>query len=280
MMSFNNSSSGDRAVLEAAAHWWKRLRAEPAEELSAEFLEWASEPRNSDAFIPMSRALGPAQSYYGTGLAEIKYSVNGLSAGVAEYYTPQNLNILYTELNWTPKFGAEYGLKLSGQYTDEQSVGNSLSLAGNPAHSNTGIRITFGAAGFVFALAYSYTSSDGNLINAWGSNPSYTNGLAKNRNRAGEQGGLGSASYDFGKLGFAGLSASAVYAYGWSAIDPGTSAPLPNQHELDLTLDYRVPKTIFKGLWLRVQRLVVQAVGEPEASSEWRVILNWEIPLI
>ena len=89
-------------------------------------------------------------------------------------------------------------------------------------------------------------------------------------------------SYNFTKLGAPGVSASAVYAYGWSAINPSTGASVPDQHELDLTLDYRVPKDvdIVKGLWLRAQRLIVQAVGEPEPTSEWRVILYWEIPLL
>jgi hypothetical protein len=237
-------------------------------------------PRNSEEFIPMSKALGPAGNYYGTALAEFKYAIRDVSAGIAEYFTPHHLNFIYTEINWSPKSGAEYGLKFSAQYTDEQSVGSASSLNGNPAHSNTGIRASFGRSGFVFNLAYSYTSSDGDLINVWGMNPSYTNGLVKNRNRAGEQGGLGSVSYDFAKLGFAGLSASAIYAYGWSAISPRSGAAVADQHELDLTLDYRVQKTLFKGLWLRVQRLFVQALGEAEPTSEWRIILNWDIPLI
>jgi outer membrane porin, OprD family len=236
--------------------------------------------RNSDEFIPMSKALGPADNYYGTAVAEIKYAVESVSAGIAEYYTPQNLNIVYVEANWTPQFGSKYGLKFSGQYTDEQSIGGAVSLGGNPAHSNAGVRASFGGAGFVFNLAYSYTSSDGNIISVWGINPSYTNGLVKNRNRAGEQGGMGSVSYDFANLGAAGLSASALYAHGWSAVNPSTKASLPDQHEVDLTLDYRVQKTMFKGLWLRVQRLFVQAAGEAEPGNEWRIILNWDIPLI
>jgi transmembrane sensor len=39
----------DKAALEAAALWWERLRVEPAAELSAEFLQWMSEPRNAKA---------------------------------------------------------------------------------------------------------------------------------------------------------------------------------------------------------------------------------------
>ena len=236
--------------------------------------------RGSDEFIPMSKALGLADKYYGTALAEVKYAVGTVSAGITEYYTPRNLNILYTEANWTPQFGSEYGLKLSAQYTDEEAVGQAASLKGQPVHSNAGVRTTFGFAGAVFDLAYSTTSSDGNLISVWGSNPSYTNAVVKNRNRAGEHGVLAGVFYNFVKLSLPGLTAAAVYAYGWGATTVGTGASLPNQHELDLTLDYRVQKTAFKGLWLRVQRLLVQEIGEPESHNEWRIILNWEIPLI
>jgi len=90
-----------------------------------------------------------------------------------------------------------------------------------------------------------------------------------------------SYSYNFSKFSVPGLSASAVYAYGWSARDPNNGASLPDQQELDLTLDYRfVEKGPLKGLWLRAQRLKVQAAGDPELTSEWRVILYWEIPLL
>jgi hypothetical protein len=236
--------------------------------------------RNSDQFIPMSQALGTADKYYGTGLAEIKYSVGPVSAGVAEYYTPQNLNILYTELTWAPEFGSKYGLKLSWQYSNQRSIGTAPSLNGEPLHSNTGGRASFGYAGIVLGVAYTYTTSDGNLISPWGSNPSYTNALIRTKNRAGEEAALAKASYDFGKVGVAGLSGSVVFAYYWSAVNPSTQASLPDNRELDLTLDYRVQKTMFKGLWLRVQRMFLNEPGEPEPTNEWRVILNWEIPLI
>ena len=237
-------------------------------------------PRNSDVFIPMSQALGTANTYYGTALAEVKYSVSSVTLGVAEYYTPQNLNIVYLEANWTPEFGSKYGLKFSIQYTDQQALGGAVSLSGTPVHANGGVRASFGYEGSVFNLAYSDTTKDGNLISVWGINPSYTNALVKNNNRAGEQGVLVSYSYNFAKLSLPGLSASMIYAYGWEAVNPGTGAALPDQHELDLTLDYRVQSAAFKGLWLRAQRLIVQASGDPEPTSQWRVILYWEIPLI
>ena len=239
--------------------------------------------RNADKFIPMSQALGNANNdnYYGTAVMGAKYSVSSVAAGFAEYYTPQNLNILYLEAGWTPEFGSTYGLKLSAQYTNQQAIGGAVSLTGNPAQFNGGLRVSFGQEGSVVQLAYSDTAKNGNLISPWGASPRYTNALVKNRNRAGEQGALVSYSYNFSKLSVPGLSASAVYAYGWSALNPTNGASLPDQQELDLTLDYRFEeKGPLKGLWLRAQRLKVQAAGDPELTSEWRVILYWEIPLL
>jgi hypothetical protein len=237
-------------------------------------------PRNSDEFIPMSQQLGPAATYYGTYIGELLWSHQTVSAGISDYYTQQNLNIFYGELNWSPEALAAYGVKLSAQYSDQKAIGGALSLNNALGHSNAGIRGTFGFGGAVFELAYSVTSDDGDLLNPWGSNPSYTNALITNRNRSGERGFLAGASYNFGKLNVPGLTASAVWADGWSAKRPGTDTPAPDQHELDLTLDYKVQKGIFKGLWFRLQRLRLQAQNEDDATKEWRVILNWEIPLL
>lgn len=49
MTPFDKLLPEDRAALDDAARWWERLRAEPAQELSAEFLQWVSEPRNGKA---------------------------------------------------------------------------------------------------------------------------------------------------------------------------------------------------------------------------------------
>ena len=45
-------------------------------------------------------------------------------------------------------------------------------------------------------------------------------------------------------------------------------------------MDYKVPKGTLRGLWFRIQRNFLHGKGDPEATQEWRVILNWEIPLL
>jgi transmembrane sensor len=57
MTSFDKLLPEDQAALEAAALWSEKLRAEPAKELSAEFLQWVSESRNAKALNAVRDAM-------------------------------------------------------------------------------------------------------------------------------------------------------------------------------------------------------------------------------
>jgi len=239
--------------------------------------------RNATEFIPMSQVLGTADKYYGTYLAQFLFTAFGASVGLSEYYTPQNLNIFYAESAWTPKVSDSYGLKLSVQYTAQRAVGSaSLTdlLQSVPLASNVGARATFSYELSVLSLAYSLTAPQGAIVNPWGSSPSYTNGSIRNVNRPNEQAALLNYSYDFRKLSVPGLSAIGIFSYGWNAKDPTTSQRLPNQWELDLVADYRLPEGNFKGLWFRLQRNQQQNTDGSSAIRQWRAIVYWETPLI
>jgi outer membrane porin, OprD family len=148
---------------------------------------------------------------------------------------------------------------------------------------NIGLQLTTSSKNAVYKLAVSTTDARGGIISPWGSNPTYTNPVLKNSNRAGEDAALFSAAYDFAGQGIAGLSGSIILATGWNARNSATDEALPTQSELDLTLDYRVPKGVLQGLWLRLQRnqLHDSSVSPSgEATTEWRAIVYWEIPLI
>jgi hypothetical protein len=234
--------------------------------------------RNATEFIPMSQVLGTADKYYGTYLAQFLFSAWGGSVGLSEYYTPQNLNIFYAEAAWTPKVSDNYGLKVSAQYTGQRAVTDLLENV--PLASNAAARATFSYEHSVLSLAYSFTAARGGIVNPWGASPSYTNGSIRNVNRPNEQAALLNYSYDFRKLGVSGLSATAIYSYGWNAKDPTTSQPLPNQWEWDLVADYRLPEGNFKGVWFRLQRNQLENAGNVNTTLQWRFIVYWETPLI
>jgi len=239
--------------------------------------------RDADTFIPMSQAVPFATTDEGTLLAQALFTIDNWAFGLAEYFTPDALNILYGEATWTPQASWLSGFKLSAQITDQRETGSSVNLGGQLLSRNVGLRATFSDKSSVFTGAISTTDAQGGIISPWGSNPTYTNPVLENSNRAGEEAVLASVSHDFRGQGVDGLSGSIIFAAGWNARDPGTGEPLPTQSELDLTLDYRVPKGVLRGLWLRLQRNQLNDASVTlggEATTEWRAIVYWEIPLI
>jgi hypothetical protein len=235
--------------------------------------------RNSSSFVPMSSVLNPTGPSEGTYLAQVMFTAVDTSVGLSNYYTADNLNIFYAETVWDAKLPDPYGLKLSAQYTNERAVGNSLASRGARLSGNLGARASLSYRQSVLTLALSKTSAAGSVLSPWGSNPSFTTGAIKNTNRAGEQSALAHYSYSFSGAALAGLSLSALYAYSWDAIVPATGEKQRNEHELDLSVDYRVPTGALKGLWFRLQRNGLLGQGDPEATKETRALVYWMIPL-
>ena len=236
--------------------------------------------RNADDFIPMSQAAGLSPEKSGTYFAYLLFTAFDASIGLAEYFTPNNLNIFYGEAVYTLPPKGEWGVKLSGQFTGERSVTESLSLSGTPLSRNGGVRATLSYRHAVLTLALSKTAETGQVISPWGSNPSYTAAAIKNTNRAGESAALVSLSYEFSRFGAKGLSAAALFSHAWAAQDATTGQPLKDENERDLLLDYQVQEGFWRGLTFRLQRNVLQGQGDPDATREWRIILNWQIRLM
>jgi outer membrane OprD family porin len=234
--------------------------------------------RNSDTFIPMSQAAGSTEEH-GTAMTELLFSAFGASIGLAEYYTPDSSNIFYAEATFTPNLTGKWDAKLSVQGTDERALTGTTVLGGAVLGREYAARATFSRDNAVASLALSTASDSGGVVSPWGNSPSYTKGVIKNTARAGEYGALTSLTYGFARAGLEGLSAGAIVGYYWNArANDGT--PLQDEHEIDLSMDYKVPKGWLKGLWFRIQRNFLHGKGDPEATQEWRVILNWEIPLL
>jgi hypothetical protein len=235
--------------------------------------------RNSDTFIPMSQAAGSTEDH-GTALTELLFSAFGASIGLAEYYTPDSSNIFYGEATFTPDLKGKWDAKLSVQGTDERALTGTTVLGSAVLGREFAARATLSRDNVVASLALSTANDSGGVVSPWGNSPSYTKGVIKNTARAGEYGALTSVSYGFAKAGLDGLSAGAILGYYWNARSPSDGTPLQDEHEIDLSVDYKVPKGALHGLWFRIQRNFLHGKGDPEATQEWRVILNWEIPLL
>jgi hypothetical protein len=235
--------------------------------------------RNSDTFIPMSQAAGSTEDH-GTAMTELLFSAFGASIGLAEYYTPDESNIFYAEATFTPSLTGKWDAKLSVQGTDERALSGGTVLGSPVLGREYAVRATLSRDNAVASLALSTASDSGGVFSPWGNSPSYTKGVIKNTARPGEYGALTSLSYGFARAGLEGLSAMVIAGYYWDARSPSDGTPLQDEHEVDLSMDYKVPKGTLRGLWFRIQRNFLHGKGDPEATQEWRVILNWEIPLL
>lgn len=230
--------------------------------------------RNAPDFIPMSQAEGSSVST-GTAIGAARYTRGEFGVGLAEYYTAQVLNIVYLGAAYTPHLPAPYEFKLSAQFTDESSLAGA---SGTPLPTQWGLEAVGSRDFAVLTLSFTQTSSAGNLSSPWGDAPSFTRTEIHNNARAGENAALGMLSYHFNRFGLPGVSATVVGAYYWDAVSTASN-PQPNQTEVDLYLDYKIPKGSLEGLWFRVQRNWEWNAGGGQ-TTQWRAIIYWEVPLI
>lgn len=68
--------------------------------------------------------------------------------------------------------------------------------------------------------------------------------------------------------------------WGSDAEDPATGAGLPDRTEYDVTVDWKPPTGLLKGLWLRARANYIDIAGDDEDVRDYRVILNYEIPFL
>jgi hypothetical protein len=238
--------------------------------------------RGSRDFISMSEAAG-AESSHERGLTMIgaRYRPReDVSIGAIDYYAWDVMNILYAEAEYTRKLTDEIGLKLSGQFTHQRSIGEEL--LGDPSFNTYvwGGRAALSRRGALLGVAFSSTSDDAEIQSPYGSYPGYVSLMRKDFDRAGELAWMVGASYDFGQLGIPGLSAFAKFARGTSARDPSSGDSLPNQKELNFTVDYHLPEGRLKGFWIRLRYAFLDVDGDADSAHDFRAILNYEIPLL
>jgi len=232
-------------------------------------------PHNSDGFEPMSVAAG-ASVERGTAVGGALFSFKDFSIGAINYFTPDIINIFYSEAKylWHPVDGL--GVHFAVQYTSQRSVGDNL-LTGSSFNVHTlGGRIDTSYWGAVLSAAFTSTSKGAAMISPWGGYPGYTDMMISDFDQAGEDTFSISLSYDFKRLGLEGLSGYVSYAWGRHLINPSNGSPLPNQREFDVTLDYRINKGFLRNFWIRLRDGVLcqQGIGR---TYNFRAILNYDL---
>lgn len=234
--------------------------------------------RNSDNFEPMSRAAGLSGTEEPATVAGMRYNfTDAINLGLVNLYASEFMNTFYTEGNAGWQLTDKLALGVSAQFTDQRSVGNELE--GDFETSVYGARISTTFKGATLSMAVSRTDDESRIRSPFGSYPGYLSLMVEDFNRAGEDAWLVGLAYDFTETGWEGVSAYVNYAEGYNANSDSTDAP--DQAELDITLDIRPTNAVLDGLWLRLRHARVDKDGRDAVDvRDWRVILNYEVPLL
>ena len=235
--------------------------------------------RNSDEFVWMSRDAG-AKVDRGVATAGLNFSQGPYSIGAIDYYSDDILNIFYTEGKAVFHPTQELGLLASAQYTDQRSVGSELLKGYGFSTNQFGIKGEMSYGGGIFTLGYTNVGKGADLQSPWGGPPGYTYVQVQEFNRGGENALLGKLSYDFSRLGLSGVTAYALWVHGWGAVNPATGSSVYQQDEYNFDLQWRPKSGILKGFWFRTRYAYVDQRDGGSSLSDFRVIVNYDFPLL
>jgi len=240
----------------------------------------AIKPRNDNEFISMSEQAGaPPGRERGMITGGVRFTpFKALSLGAITYYVPDTWNIFYTEGNYTWPLTDKLGLKLQGQFTEQDSVGGD-NLIGSFSTRVGGAQASLSYNNAVLRAAFSITAQARNINSPYGTYPGYLSLIEKDFNRAGEKAWLLGFSYDL-KDYVKGLSVTVNFARGTDAVDPANKSELPDENEYDITVDYRIEKGPLRGMWVRLRNGYVDFSNGGGSSNNFRLIINYPLSLL
>jgi hypothetical protein len=234
--------------------------------------------RASDKFVSMTEAAGIDGKDHGVTMGGFRYKFdNGANIGAVDEYARDFMNIFYIEANTRNRTLFDISTQLSGQYTNQRSVGDEL--GGKFDTWTWGLKAAASYAGVVLTLAHTSTDSNAGIISPWGGRPSYLSIMLQDFDRADEDGWLIGMSTDFRSLNLKGLGTFVNYAVG-NTPDSGRNAS-PDQKEFDITLEYRREEGLLEGLSMRLRYAKVNQDGiNGNDISDLRAIVNYTLPLM
>lgn len=171
----------------------------------------------------------------------------------------------------------DWGLALSAQFSDQQSVGDNRLTGSSFQTAQGGVAVDVSYRSAILTAAFTSTDSSRNMINPWSSYPGFTSCQVRDFNRAGEDAIMFKLSYDFKRF-VEGLSMYALYTIGTGRKDAATGEELPDENEFDADLQYRFQHVWLKGLSLRLRYGTVHESGG-DRIHQVRAFLNYDVPL-
>lgn len=229
----------------------------------------AVKDRNSDEFVSMSVDAG-TEAERGVYTAGALYKKGDFSIGAIDYFSPDVINIAYTEAKLEVTISESLKPRFAVQYVDQRSVGDDLLLESGVAARQFGVKAELPVGNALFTAAYTDVGGDTATQTPWSGYPGYTAVQVEDFNRDGESAILLRAGYDFPWL--KGLSAYALWVHG---LDPDPANQFARD-EYDFNLQWAPTEGKLKGLSIRLRYAFVnERGGTGDDLTDFRVIFNY-----
>lgn len=222
--------------------------------------------RTSSNFEWMSTVAGAEGSEHGVSFAGLQWEprADTVVAAINEYGW-HTYNTFFAEADILWKRRGEWDFRVGLQGVDQRSVGDEL--VGEFDAQFGAVRTSAGRRGFIASLAATASSNQANVRNPWGGHPSYNSLMISNFARPGEKSVRLGLTWNGAAYGLERWSGFTSYAF-------GDARNASDQHEVNATVDYRVAKGYFEGLWIRARAAWNSTEGQGELTDV-RVIVNY-----
>lgn len=233
--------------------------------------------RDAEDFVPMAEIAGVDGDNTGTDLAGMRYVFDeNIDIGVLILRTADVFQTSYVEASWSHSFGEQWALQLGIQGTDQRSIG--ADQLGPFQVYQWGGQVAVSYHNTVLTAAYTTTDGNAAIRKPYGGTPSFSSLMLFDFDRAGEDAWHIGLSQHFKRFGLPGASLQLGYSRGQSAnADNGT--PLSDQHEFNVTADFRPPQGKMKGFWVRLRYARGDGGSDIDDRRDIRLILNYDFRL-
>lgn len=229
--------------------------------------------RNNDHFVSMSEDAGASVDRGVSALGGI-FKYGDFSLGAIDYYSEDIINIAYIEAKHAIPLPSDLVLKLSAQYSDQQSVGDDLLKGDDFSTDQYGVKADLVMGRTTLTAAFTDTGDGADMQNPWSGYPGYTSVQVEDFYRAGESAVMLRAAYDFACV--QGLSAYALWVDGTSPEDPEQF----KRDEYDANLQWKAADGPLKGLMLRGRYAYVTQDGDDgDDLTDFRVICTYDLAI-
>jgi hypothetical protein len=230
--------------------------------------------RTAENFVSMAQDAGaPDGVDEGVYAAGVNYKLGDLSIGAIDYYSPDIINIFYTEAKYAWAFGNDMKLGLAGQFTDQTSVGDELLRGTDFQSQQWGAKADLTYKRGLFSFAYTSASGDTDMQGPWSGYPGYTSVQVEDFNRDGEDAWMLRAAYNFASL--KGASIYGLYVNGSDPDSPSAYA----KNEYDLNFQWTVAEGSFGGLMVRLRYAHISQDDPLQTDQDdVRVMLYYDPP--